>query len=119
MGLKKILLVDDDPTILEFMSDIFEDVDCEVYFAHNGLEATQLLKHHHFQVVVSDIVMPVMTGIELTEKINGETPLILTSGFENNLDPQLHWNTYIDKMDLGTGLLKATEKAIQRHSLGF
>ena len=119
MAVNKILLVDDDPAILEYMGDIFEGLAYDVYYACDGLEAIQLLRHHHFNVVVSDIVMPKVSGTELSEHINGTIPLILTSGIENNLDPKLHWNTFIDKMDLGTGLLLATQKAIERHSLGF
>jgi two-component system cell cycle response regulator len=63
-----ILLVDDNDEILAFLSDDLSDK-YEVLTALNGKEALQLLHQEPVQLVISDIMMPVMDGFELCQQI--------------------------------------------------
>lgn len=63
-----ILLVDDNDEILAFLSDDLSDK-YEVLTALNGKEALQLLLETPVQLVISDIMMPVMDGFELCRQI--------------------------------------------------
>lgn len=64
-----ILVVDDEPDLLEIMADWFCREGCSVLSAENGAEALRLLQSNHVDVVVSDIHMPVMDGVTMLQKI--------------------------------------------------
>jgi two-component system alkaline phosphatase synthesis response regulator PhoP len=60
----KILLVDDEPDILEFMEYNLKKEGYQVLLAGNGKEAVDIAKREKPQLVILDIMMPVMDGIE-------------------------------------------------------
>jgi two-component system alkaline phosphatase synthesis response regulator PhoP len=60
----KILLVDDEPDILEFMEYNLRKEGYEVFLAKNGKEALEIARKERPQLVILDIMMPVMDGIE-------------------------------------------------------
>lgn len=66
---KLILLAEDSPTTRLQEKRILENAGYKVIVAADGLEAWSLLSHHNFDAVVSDIMMPRLTGLELLEKI--------------------------------------------------
>ena len=63
-----ILLIDDDEEILEFIEDELNEK-YTVVKARNGQEAIDMLKLETIQLIISDIMMPVMDGFELCKKI--------------------------------------------------
>lgn len=83
---KKILVVDDEFDIAELMADIIESLGHEVKMASNGIEALEILKTFNAFLVVSDINMPEMNGIELLEKTQEFTEcrpyVLLCTGFD-------------------------------------
>jgi len=77
-----ILAVDDEIDALEMFEDSFRR-DYNVFCAHSGNQAIQILKDHDIQLVFSDQRMPGISGIELLEKVKNEKPdavRILTTG---------------------------------------
>jgi CheY-like chemotaxis protein len=80
----KVLLVDDDSLHLLILKKIFEKSDHEVVVAHNGKEALQHLEFDSFfTVILTDIMMPVMDGVEFLKhlKESERTAGIPTIGF--------------------------------------
>jgi HD-like signal output (HDOD) protein len=73
---KRVLFVEDDPVLLEIYVNLLDDQAdrWEVSSANNGIQALQLLARAHFDVVVSDLVMPGMNGIELMEEVKKQYP---------------------------------------------
>lgn len=71
----KVLIVDDEPFILQGLSVII-DWNSEGFEvagkASNGLEALKFLREENIDLVIADIKMPEMTGIELLEKVRKE-----------------------------------------------
>tara|TARA_R110000850_G_scaffold254614_1_gene380227 strand:+ start:117104 stop:117787 length:684 start_codon:yes stop_codon:yes gene_type:complete len=67
----KILLVDDEPDILEIISYNLTSEGYQVITAENGLEAIKKAKKHLPQLIVLDVMMPEMDGIEACEKLRG------------------------------------------------
>lgn len=65
----KILLVDDEPDILEFMEYNLKKEGYEVLLAKNGKEAVETAKKERPQLIILDIMMPVMDGIEACRHI--------------------------------------------------
>jgi two-component system, OmpR family, alkaline phosphatase synthesis response regulator PhoP len=69
----KILLVDDEPDILEFISYNLAKEGFEVYTSSNGKEAIKLAKQERPQLIILDVMMPDLDGIE-TCRVIRETP---------------------------------------------
>ncbi len=79
-----ILIVDDEDNIREMLSRHFRFLGYDVEEAANGQEALQRMAEKRFDVVISDISMPKMTGIELLEVIKREYPMthfIIITGY--------------------------------------
>ena len=71
---QKILLVDDEEGIRKVLSISLADIGYQVLAAENGEEALQIFKEMQPQIVLTDIKMPGMNGIELLKKIKEERP---------------------------------------------
>ena len=78
MNTKKILLVDDEPDILEFLSYNFRKNEFNVITANNGIEGIQQAVSESPQIIISDILMPEMDGIEMCKEIRKKSGLSLT-----------------------------------------
>ncbi|WP_179337188.1 response regulator transcription factor [Winogradskyella ludwigii] len=65
----KILLVDDEPDILEIVGYNLSAEGYEVIKGENGLEAIDLAKKHKPHLIILDVMMPKMDGIEACERI--------------------------------------------------
>lgn len=74
---KKILIIDDEPDILEFLSYNFRKKDFEVCIANNGLEGIEKAETEKPELIISDILMPEMDGIEMCKHIRQNTDLKL------------------------------------------
>jgi CheY-like chemotaxis protein len=61
----RILLVEDDPRVRTATVDALEDLDYEPVACGSGAEAIELFQTHEFDLVISDVIMPEMTGPEL------------------------------------------------------
>ncbi len=66
--LKKVLLVDDSPTILMSVKGVLERNNIQVTTANNGEEGYSSLQSQSFDLVITDLNMPGMNGIELIKK---------------------------------------------------
>ena len=80
---KKILLVDDEEDIRDVLDISLSDLGYEVFTAKNGEEAFQIFRKVNPPIVLTDIRMPIMDGIELLQKIkkeNTDTEVIMITG---------------------------------------
>lgn len=80
----RILVVDDEPAIHDFMDRLLKTNHYEVLHASNGAEALNVINAHAPDVVITDVLMPVMNGIELCRRIKGNSrtallPILLLS----------------------------------------
>ncbi len=81
--IREILLVDDEEDIRDVLAITLQDLGYEVTLAENGQRAMELFKAHKFPIVLTDIKMPVMDGIQLLKKIKTmapETEIIMITG---------------------------------------
>jgi DNA-binding NtrC family response regulator len=84
--MSNILVVDDESAIRKALREILEFEDYVVTEAENGIDAIIKVKQKKFDVVILDIKMPKMDGIEALERIqemSPETPVIMISGHAN------------------------------------
>ena len=72
--MRKILIVDDEATVIRVLRRALEKAGYEVTTARNGLEALQVLGELAPDVMVTDIEMPKMTGEQLCQAIHEQLP---------------------------------------------
>jgi adenylate cyclase len=70
----QVLLVDDEPQVLQALQRAVLRNGCEVITASSGVDAFAVLGRQPIDVVVSDFMMPGMTGIELFARMRAEHP---------------------------------------------
>ena len=79
---RRVLVVDDDPLTLEILGTILDLEEFEVDSASRGDDALRMIRENDYDVVVSDVMMPGMTGCELVAQLrrearSAELPVIL------------------------------------------
>jgi two-component system alkaline phosphatase synthesis response regulator PhoP len=82
MNGKRVLVVDDEIHIVHVVAIKLRNNGYEVISAHNGADAFELACKHQPDIIVTDFQMPVMTGMELVEKLREnegtkEIPIIM------------------------------------------
>lgn len=80
---RTVLVVDDEPAIVELLALLFEDEGFDVVRAYDGEQGLRLAKSLHPDLIISDVSMPRLTGLDLVRRLrsNGtrEVPVILMS----------------------------------------
>ncbi|OGT03863.1 MAG: secretion system protein E [Gallionellales bacterium RBG_16_57_15] len=73
----RILLVDDEPNVLSALKRVFRQENYEVVTVPGGQEALALLRKEPFHLMISDYMMPGMTGAELLKQVKALKPEII------------------------------------------
>ena len=73
---KNILVIDDEEMIRELLKDTFEKEKYTVETAENGDEAFKMISSNDFDLVITDIRLPDISGMEILEKIKSKYPEI-------------------------------------------
>jgi two-component system response regulator PilR (NtrC family) len=97
MMLSRILVVDDEESIREFFEIMLKREGYEVLTAPNGREALEKLKNQQVDLIISDIQMPEMSGMELLAKVkelDPESVIIMITAFGST-------DTAVEAMKLG------------------
>lgn len=84
--MSRILVIDDERSIRNTLKDILEFEKYQVEVAEDGFKALELIKAADYDVVLCDIKMPGMDGIEVLQKIEEikpDTPVVMISGHGN------------------------------------
>ncbi len=76
----RVLVVDDDATVLKLMANYIGRIGCQAEFAKNGKEAVEKIRVIGFDICFMDILMPEMNGIEaaqiIREELSQQLPII-------------------------------------------
>ncbi|MDD3658873.1 MAG: response regulator, partial [Lascolabacillus sp.] len=116
-----VLLVDDDIELLQFESKFLSEY-YNVLIAENGKEALEVLKKSNVNIVVSDIMMPEMDGLEFMERVKSDIefshiPVILLTAKVTNQSKvqgyELGADAYLDKPFSVDVLLARIENLLQ------
>ena len=81
---RRVLVVDDEEAIRNLLQQVLQEEAYEVVSAANGREAMTIFGREHFDLIIADIVMPEMDGVEMlleAKHIQPKTPAIVVSGF--------------------------------------
>ncbi len=116
---KKILVVDDEPTIRDVVAALLEDEGYAVVVAHTGLRALELLPLERPDLVIMDVMMPGLDGREvfrrMRENRNGHAPpvVMMSAAVERDLlDPNVA--AFLPKPFDLTDLLDTIERVLKR-----
>jgi DNA-binding response OmpR family regulator len=91
MSIEQILLIEDDIDLREAIEDVLLEHDYQVETASNGKLGLKKLQESPFDLVICDIVMPEMDGIEFLQQLtgtgyNGKTLMVSGGGRLNTVD---------------------------------
>ena len=127
-NLPKALVVDDNTEMIIYLKEIFSDfLDCT--FAFNGKEALGKIEEQSFEIIISDLKMPVMNGIEFKEALNEKATsknipfIFMTSVVKDKVEDfnLLNFEDYIEKPFRKDEMLSriqfALEKTLNRKKL--
>lgn len=81
---KSILIVDDNPNMSSLLAEMLELFNYVSERAGDGSEALEKLESQKFSMVITDLRMPTMTGLELLERVKEKfpkLPVVLISGY--------------------------------------
>lgn len=116
-----VLVVDDEKPLREFVRRNLEVRGYKVLTASNGLEALAIFQHETIQLVIMDIMMPHMDGLEATRRIRQESyvPIIILTAMGEEADKvrafDLGADDYLTK-PFGVGELLGRVKAVLRRA---
>ena len=118
----KVLIVDDNLEMISYLKEIFLDT-LECTFAFNGAEALEKIKEQNFDLIISDLRMPLLSGAEFKEALNKidaqkDIPFIMiTAVFYNkleNLKNTLNLNEYLEKPFSKDEILSRVQYMLER-----
>jgi DNA-binding NtrC family response regulator len=92
-----VLIIDDEPELATIVADVLEEAGIAAVRAHDGATALRLLKDQAFDLVLSDVLMPGMTGLELLARVHGlglSVPFILMTAYQSDA-------VFVDAVRLG------------------
>ena len=84
----RVLLVEDNAQVREFAEGLLADLGCQVVPAGSATEALGLLSSEKFDLVLSDVVMPEISGVQLARMIGEEhpqVPVLLATGYSDEI----------------------------------
>lgn len=84
MTIEKVLVIDDETLVRNFIAETLRRKHVEVTTAENGQKGLRLLKDQVFDLVITDMKMPDMTGIDIIKKVKDISPsslVVVLTGF--------------------------------------
>lgn len=123
MASYRILFVDDDPAVLKSLGEYFERLGHQVFRAASGREGIKLYQEHRPDVVVLDLFMPEMSGMEVLEVLARRQAMVVMltayGELENaieamRLGAENFLTKPVDMPHLVAAVTKAAEKGVLR-----
>jgi len=90
-ALRKVLVVDDDPVVGKSFDRVLAGKGYSVISVHDAAEALERMRQAEYDLVVTDIKMPGMDGLELAETLHARrpwTPVLIVTGYGTEADEQ-------------------------------
>ena len=120
----RILVVDDDPDIVKEVSRVLKSKAYEVIVAYNGEEGLQKARKEKPDLLLLDVMMPVMDGFNVAEHFKRDSslsqiPILALTSFSESLGQPFQFEVaeYLKKPIRAKDLLDALEKHLKR--IGF
>jgi CheY-like chemotaxis protein len=72
-AVKKVLVVDDEQPLARVLTAIVKLMGCETFTAFNGQQGLDMAREHHPDLILTDYMMPTLTGAQLIEHVSDES----------------------------------------------
>ncbi|MFC0182371.1 two-component system, OmpR family, copper resistance phosphate regulon response regulator CusR [Pseudarcicella hirudinis] len=95
----KILLIEDEPKTVQSLRQGLEEHHYEVDVAYDGLIARQLATRNHYQLIVSDIIIPGINGLDLCRELRKhglQTPILMLTALSTTDDKVIGFDAGAD-----------------------
>ena len=86
---KKVLIIEDDPEIVELLSIHLRDLDCDIFKSHDGREGYLRASSQPFDLIILDLMLPSMNGMDICNKLRTErinTPILMLTAKSEEID---------------------------------
>jgi two-component system KDP operon response regulator KdpE len=119
---KRILVVDDDPQMLELLQDLFGRAGARVYAAAGGVQGLRQFSQHQPDLIILDIMMPDLDGWEVCSRIRrlSDVPVIFLTALDESQDAVRGFRhgavDYVTKPFSTQVLLARAEAALRRET---
>ena len=120
----KILVADDEQEVADTVVDIMSGLGYSATAAYGGIEAVKRFQEGDYQLVITDLKMPEMNGIDLLKTVNGldaKVPVIVVTGYGTVKEAveaiKIGAYDFIAKPVEGEKLKLIVERALERHAL--
>lgn len=124
---KKILVVDDLESVLEIVDELLKPTGYDVVFAKDGLAAVNIVKAEHPDLIILDLLLPKMTGLDVLKEVrkgqySRETPVLVMSAVLKRTNEimalnKLGANGFITKDALADNLLFRVNSMLANRSV--
>jgi len=84
----KILVVDDDKDILDFLTNFLQENEFEVYSQDNGEGVLSIIEEHKIDLLIIDLKLAGMNGLDISKEValNHDIPIIMISGVNDDIE---------------------------------
>jgi len=80
-SIKKILVVDDDPTMRKALKLLLTSAKYDLTETQNGKQAMEKISCENFDLIITDLFLDGITGLEIFERFNEQIPVLIMTGF--------------------------------------
>ncbi len=87
--LKRILVIDDEPTLLKALATVLEQSGFQVFTARSGREASAAIQKHPIDLLITDLNMPDEDGIEIIRRLKKAHPQIKVIAMSGAFGPNI------------------------------
>ncbi|MBP6182224.1 response regulator transcription factor [Flavobacterium sp.] len=97
--MKKILMIEDDVSIVELVAIHLKDNYCELTKAHNGTDGLSLATKNKYDMIILDVMLPGMDGIEICKRLRADkifTPILMLTARSEEIDKIIGLETGAD-----------------------
>lgn len=97
--MNKVLVIEDDKNIIELLTIHLADLSCHITSAENGKEALEIAMTNDFDLIILDLMLPGMNGMEICRRIRQKdhnTPIMILSAKSEEIDKVLGLETGAD-----------------------
>ncbi|MET3901371.1 CheY-like chemotaxis protein [Devosia sp. UYZn731] len=114
-----IVIAEDEFLLADMLASILEEAGHEVRSAPHGAGALKLTRTHKPDLVITDYMMPLMTGLELAQAIRADAdlaniPVLLVSGAQGNIgrDNPEYFSAVLDKPYTQAMMIRAVDELL-------
>ncbi len=90
--MKSILIIEDDENIVELLEIHLKDIHCDTTKAHTGINGMLYARERRFDLIILDVMLPDIDGIEICRKLRGEnngSPILMLTSRSEEIDKVL------------------------------